>query len=139
MKWLTLLLITPLLAAATASRAELPAHVPFLDARFEVVEEQNVVFGQGRVHHGPEPGQRRLLLDAYLPAGDTSPARRPAVILAHGGSFHRGSRRDDSVIENGAKNTPMRSYCQDLARRGYACFSIDYCLAPQVRPLPLDP
>ncbi|MCC5871844.1 MAG: alpha/beta hydrolase fold domain-containing protein [Gammaproteobacteria bacterium] len=138
MRWLTLLLMTPLMAAATAAppaaplpQRAAPAEVPFLDARFEVTEEQDVVFGQGRVNDGPEPRQRALLLDAYLPAGDDPPARRPAVILAHGGSFHRGNRRDDSVIENGAKNTPVRNYCQELARRGYACFSIDYRLAPE--------
>lgn len=125
------ILMALLLAAPVATRAATPERVPFLDVRFEVTEEQNVVFAQGRVNHGPEPRQRPLELDVFLPQGDHSPARRPAVILAHGGSFHRGSRRDDSVIENGAKNTPMRHYCQDLARRGYACFSIDYRLAPE--------
>lgn len=121
MRWICCLLLLPLTAAA---EPEL-----FLTPQFEVEERRDVAYGQGRVSQGPDTGQRTLRLDAYLPAGDAAPRRRPAVVLAFGGGFHRGDRRDDSQLAAGARNSPISAYCRDLARRGFACFSIDYRLA----------
>jgi acetyl esterase/lipase len=79
-----------------------------------------------------EPGQRPLRLDIYHPpAALRAAGARPALILAFGGAFHRGSKEDDTVQEDGPKNTPVAEYCRRFARRGYVCFSIDYRLIPE--------
>ncbi len=60
-----------------------------------------------------------LKLDAYLPAGKSP---RPAVIIAHGGGW-----------EAGDKVTYATPLFEPLAKAGFAWFSIDYRLTPQVR------
>ncbi len=118
----------------------------FLDKRFAVRLEEGVVFGSGRVGFTrPDgSGSRPLLLDVYSPEDDDDIAARPTLIMAFGGAFHRGSRTDDQVIEGGAANTPVATYCREFARRGYVCFSIDYRLVtedpdPGVTPVVADP
>lgn len=59
-----------------------------------------------------------LKLDAYLPADDEVHA---AVLLVHGGAWMAGHRLD------------MREFGELLARRGLACFSVSYRLAPASR------
>ena len=59
-----------------------------------------------------------LEMDVYQPVGDTL-AQRPLIILAHGGSFISGTRKDDATID---------SLCMRFARRGYVTVSIDYRL-----------
>ncbi|WP_394554186.1 alpha/beta hydrolase [Agromyces sp. MMS24-JH15] len=56
-----------------------------------------------------------LLLDACIPEGDGPVA---AIVLVHGGGFVAGDR------------TSLGGLCGDLAKAGYAAFSIDYRLAP---------
>ena len=79
-------------------------------------------------HHGT----RRLAtlrMDAYLPEGAEGPV--PAVVLAFGGAFHRGSKEDDSFPTAGrfGPNTAMAEYCRRFAAEGLACFSVGYRLA----------
>jgi acetyl esterase/lipase len=78
--------------------------------------------------HGPMRA-RPLALDAYRPVG--APGFLPALVLAFGGAFHRGSKEDDVRPEDGPKNTSIADYCERFARRGYACFSIDYRLTQE--------
>jgi acetyl esterase/lipase len=79
-----------------------------------------------------DPGQRPLRLDVYHPPVTARQAGlRPALILAFGGAFHRGSKEDDTVKEDGPKNTSIAEYCRRFAARGYVCFSIDYRLIPE--------
>jgi dienelactone hydrolase len=81
---------------------------------------------------GNDPQQRALRLDIYHPpASFREVGGRPALILAFGGAFHRGSKEDDTVKEDGPKNTPVSEYCRRFAERGYVCFSIDYRLIPE--------
>lgn len=81
---------------------------------------------------GPDPRQRALRLDIYHPpAVRRGAGGRPALILAFGGAFHRGSKEDDTVKEDGPRNTPVSEYCRRFAERGYVCFSIDYRLIPE--------
>ena len=61
---------------------------------------------------------RGLRLDAYVPPG---PGPFPAVILVHGGGW-----------EAGDKVTYITPLFQPLARAGFAWFSIDYRLTPDV-------
>jgi para-nitrobenzyl esterase len=58
-----------------------------------------------------------LNADVYEPTGDTI-ADRPAVVLAHGGSFIFGDKAD------------MQSTCELIASEGYVVLSIDYRLYP---------
>ena len=79
--------------------------------------------------HGPM-ASRALLLDVHRPAGVSS-ERRPGIILAHGGAFHRGTKDDDAVTVDGHSNTPIAEYCARFAARGFVCFSIGYRMAPE--------
>jgi alpha-L-fucosidase 2 len=63
--------------------------------------------------------QRGLELDAWVPAGD---GPFPAVVIVHGGGW-----------EAGDKVTYITPLFAPLARAGFAWFSIDYRLTPQVR------
>lgn len=63
--------------------------------------------------------ERGLKLDAWVPAGR---GPFPAVVLAHGGGWEAGDRV-----------TYITPLFAPLARGGFAWFSIDYRLTPQVR------
>ena len=56
-----------------------------------------------------------LLIDYYLPRGD-SDQNRAAVIFVHGGGFRSGHRNNDAILE----------LCSKLARKGFVAASIDY-------------
>lgn len=75
------------------------------------------------------PRQRSLTMDLYLPDRGPS-APRPAIVMAFGGAFHRGSKEDDSFEAEG-KNTAVAEYCQRFAERGHVAASIDYRLVPE--------
>jgi acetyl esterase/lipase len=60
-------------------------------------------------------GERELLLDAFLPGGEE---QRPAILVVHGGAWRSGNR------------SQLRGYATTLTKMGFACFAIDYRLAP---------
>lgn len=64
------------------------------------------------------PAGKPLLLDLHIPDG---PGPFAAAILIHGGGFDQGSR-----------STNVRPLFEPLANAGFAWFSIDYRLAPEV-------
>lgn len=103
--------------------------------------ERDVPFGEASIGHGSaQPGRRSLLMDVYLPATEAPATGRPALVLSHGGAFHRGSKDRDEFEQEGSRNTPVHEYCERFAARGYACFSIGYRLtqegpSPQDRPI----
>lgn len=103
--------------------------------------ERDVRYGEGAIGHGTvKPGTRPLLMDTYLPATDAPAGGRPALVMSHGGAFHRGAKDKDEFEQGGSRNTPVHEYCELYAARGYACFSIGYRLtqelpAPQVKPI----
>ena len=81
-------------------------------------------------------------LDLYRPVANGKPlAGRPAVVLAFGGAFHRGSKGTARFEEDGASDSAMGDYCQAFAAAGYVCLSIEYRLVPEDPALPagLDP
>jgi len=110
-------------------------HKRFLEKRYRTRVTPDVVYGHGGIgYSGPRPGTRPLRLDIYEPVGDLADgegACRPALIMAFGGAFHRGSKEDDRVDENGHQNTAIAQYCEAFAQRGYAAFSIEYRLVPE--------
>jgi dienelactone hydrolase len=106
-----------------------PASLPYLGKIHEVAVTEDVTYGIGGVDYvtGRGPGRYRdLKLDVYRPVCDSSEPR-PALILAFGGAFHRGSKGVE-VFGGENPSTAMAEYCQEFARRGYICFSIDYRL-----------
>jgi carboxylesterase type B len=102
------------------------------DGRFDVSLSSNVHFGSAGIHvsgRDAAPAVRDLLMDVYTPVDGGECARRPAVVLAFGGAYHRGSKEDDS-FEDG-RNTPIAEYSRRLAARGFMCFSLDYRLTSE--------
>ena len=99
--------------------------------------ERDVRYGEGSIGHGTaQAGTRPLMMDVYLPAGDPPAQGRPALVLSHGGAFHRGAKDRDEFEQDGSHNTPVHEYCERFAARGYACFSIGYRLTQEL-PAPL--
>jgi dienelactone hydrolase len=105
----------------------------YLEKVFDVLVTEGVKFGAGAIDWTPAKGATRfrpLLLDVYEP--DERPTiPRPALVLAFGGAFQRGTRKDDVVGEPPHRNTAISEYCRQFARRGYVCFAIDYRLMPE--------
>ena len=97
--------------------------------------DTDVVYGEGVVTIAGKPSPRDLLLDVYTPTAPDDGARRPGVVLVHGGAFHRGGRRQPPYREAGAVHSPMEDYARLLAARGYAAFVVEYRLAPE-NPIP---
>ena len=95
---------------------------------------KDIPYGEALAGYNGGAGPMRrmtLAMDAYLP--DPAPARPvPAIVLAFGGAFHRGSRDNDSFPGAGAygPNTAIADYCRRFAAEGFACFSVSYRLAP---------
>ncbi len=61
-------------------------------------------------------GEQELHLDAFVPKAD---GKHPAVLVIHGGAWRSGNRWQ------------LRFYADRLAKQGFACFAIDYRLAPK--------
>ncbi|MEI6029016.1 MAG: alpha/beta hydrolase [Betaproteobacteria bacterium] len=89
------------------------------------------VYGAARVQIHTRPQERALTLDLYQPADCQPGDRRPALVMAFGGAFHRGDKRQDEFEQAGQRNTPVSTYCAALARRGYVTASIDYRLVQE--------
>ena len=92
----------------------------YLDDVFtSVTVTNNVVYGSAV---NPHTGQNETLkLNIYRPAGDNE-TQKWAIIFAHGGGFWSGSK-------DGSNDTDI---CTRFAKKGYAVFSINYRLLPQV-------
>ncbi|MCB0762021.1 MAG: alpha/beta hydrolase, partial [Flavobacteriales bacterium] len=110
---LSALLVTGLLLSHTAN------------AQCDGDRYRNMIFTEATVTSDVEFGSNVdmngamtiLKLDVYEPEGD-SEVDRPLVVFVHGGSFISGSKEGTDVV-------PL---CQDLARMGYVCASINYRL-----------
>ncbi|MDP4827373.1 MAG: carboxylesterase family protein [Flavobacteriales bacterium] len=74
----------------------------------------NVEYGSNVKYDG---NPQTLLMDVYMPAGDTY-TERPVVVVAHGGFFVSGSKTGTDVV-------PI---CERLAKMGYVAVSIEYRL-----------
>lgn len=79
----------------------------------ELRVERDIVYSRPALTGG---GAAELALDLYRPAGDEA-ERRPVIVWLHGGGFSSGNKAE------------MAGLSSSLARRGYACVSIDYRLA----------
>ena len=52
----------------------------------------DVVYGKGKVEQEGKVILRDLKMDVYEPASGSRVTSRPAVVLVHGGAWHRGGR-----------------------------------------------
>ncbi|MFO1134513.1 MAG: dienelactone hydrolase family protein [Rhodoblastus sp.] len=102
----------------------------YLGKRFDVRVERDVKYAVGGVDFTKGLRYRDLKLDVYSPVGDAGGAR-PALILAFGGAFHRGSKETDEFGDAEGYSTPVAEYCRLFAARGYVCFCIDYRLTQE--------
>ena len=89
---------------------------PFIDPLFEFKETENITYATAKSGDATMP----LLLDVYQPvATDKLPKKLPAMILAFGGGWKKGSK-DVKYI---------RDLCAYYAARGYVAISIQYRIA----------
>src|SRR6266480_3573028 len=102
-----------------------------IDKTHGVRVTRDVRYATARVNVSTKPAERELLLDVYQPEDLAAGTRSPALVLAFGGAFHRGSRESDRVDAEGQKNTTIAEYCRLFAQRGYSSFSIDYRLVQE--------
>jgi acetyl esterase/lipase len=105
------------------------AAASYINKVYDVSFTEDITYGTAGVDYvaGRGPGRYRdLKLDVYQPIAVGSESR-PALILAFGGAFHRGTKGAE-VFEGENPSTAMAEYCREFARRGYVCFSIDYRL-----------
>lgn len=112
----------PVAAALCAVVAALACAAPAA-AKSKVRVTEGVVYDQARVG-APQRGAADLLLDLYEPVS-ASRAKRPVVVLIHGGGFQNGSRSQAALVR----------IATALAERGTVVASIDYRLQPQ-QPVP---
>lgn len=92
---------------------------------------RDIVFAQARIGYNKGEGPMQVVslkLDAYLPAVP-APTLAPALVLAHGGAFHRGSKEDDAFAPGAGPNTTIAEYCRRFAALGWPSFSVQYRLA----------
>jgi predicted esterase len=109
------------------------APVPFLTSREAVRVTRDVAYaeaGVGFVSGKGASAHRQLRLDIYEPETHSGPPR-PALVLAFGGAFHRGSKETDEFGDQDGMSTPVAEYCRLFAERGYVCFCIDYRLTQE--------
>jgi len=95
----------------------------------------DVVYGQGKVKQDGKIVMRDLKMDVYEPVDENSNGLRPAVVLVHGGAWHRGGRRYPPYEHLGGIHSMMEGYARLLAPLGYVCFIIEYRLVPD-NPVP---
>jgi acetyl esterase/lipase len=94
--------------------------------------EIDVVYGKGKITKDGTARERDLLMDVYLPSDPSlNVENKPAVVLVHGGAFHRGGLRQPNYREDGAVHSVMQDWARLLAPLGYACFVIEYRLIPE--------
>lgn len=110
--------------------------VPYLTSSCAVRVTRDVVYGEAGVDFVAGQGaarHRAMKLDVYAPDDASAAAPRPALILAFGGAFHRGTKESDEFPdEHGASSTPVSGYANLFAARGYVCFCIDYRLTQEL-------
>jgi len=108
--------VTPPATVAPTPPPE-PVAERFIDKVFDDVDRtSNIVFGSGARSNGSQT----LEMDIYTPRGDTE-TDRPVLILAFGGGFTTGFRRDPLIS----------TIAIDFAQRGFVTASIDYRLFEQ--------
>lgn len=90
--------------------------------------EADVAYGRGGVAYtSKQPRSRPLLMDVREPIAGAG--LRPAIVMAFGGAFHRGSKENDALQDGG--NTSTAWYADYWASQGFVTASIDYRLVQE--------
>jgi para-nitrobenzyl esterase len=116
-------LLLAVLLLTTAATAQNPGcdGTRYRSNVFSTVKKTTVQYATGPNYAGllslGLPATVALSMDIYEPEGDNLTAR-PAIVVAHGGSFIFGDR------------TQMKADCERLAKQGYVAASISYRLYP---------
>lgn len=91
----------------------------YLDEIFDVAVTSNIRFGEAAQPTFMDPNHiQELYLDVYEPSNDEL-KERPLIILAFGGGFIFGNKESLDIV----------TLCNEFAKRGYVCASIDYRLS----------
>lgn len=88
-------------------------------ATFNVIVEENITYAQGLSHQSLNSLESNIInlnLDVYKP--NNNAAKRPAMVLIHGGGFSSGSKNDPNIV----------NLANFYASRGWVVFSINYRL-----------
>ena len=93
------------------------AQVLYLDEQFGFTRTTGVVFASKPA--GSPASDMDLQLELFQPTGVGVPSAKPGLILIHGGGFTGGNRFSGRLIQ----------ICEDMAKRGWTCVSIDYRLS----------
>jgi predicted esterase len=102
--------------------------------QFAVRLTSDVCFGRAGIRYNEGEGRREmrdLLMDVYAPVGGDPNVPRPAIVLAFGGAYHRGSKENDSFEDGEWRNTSVAEYCREFATSGYVCFALGYRLTSE--------
>ncbi len=102
------------------------------EAAFGYELQTDVIYGQAAIAPDGDVVQRDLKMDVYSPSDKGDGTAKPAVILVHGGAYHRGGRRQPPYKEAGAVHSRMEDYARLLAPLGYVSFVVEYRLAPEL-------
>lgn len=113
---LTLSLAIGTLAVNSANAQDCSGNRYKNDIFTEIDSVVNIKYGANKKRDGAT--NEDLYLDVYFPKNDTD-NERAVIMLAHGGSFTSGSRKD------------VRPYAIDMAKKGYVVVSISYRLLSQ--------
>lgn len=101
---------------------------------------RDLPFGEALVGYGTSDVRSRpLLLNVYLPPEGIETQSRPALVLAHGGAYHRGSKDTDEFEQDGSHNTPVPEYAERYAAKGLVTFSVGYRLTQEGLPPQASP
>ena len=103
---------------------------------------RDVIFHEAQTGYDKGRGPMQIVplkLDSYVP---DNPVRtpNPALVLAHGGVLHRGSKEADAFSSGIGTSTAVAEYCRRFAELGFAAFSVQYRLAqtdPEPSPDPV--
>ncbi len=96
----------------------------YKDKIFTSVSIDSVVYGTANTFSN---APQDLKMNIYQPVNDTA-SNRPLLVFAHGGSFVGGSRYAGDVVY----------LCNEFAKRGYVCVSIQYRLGVDITEILLD-
>jgi poly(3-hydroxybutyrate) depolymerase len=96
----------------------------YKDKIFTSVSVDSVVYGNANTFNN---APQDLKMNIYQPVNDTA-SNRPLLVFAHGGSFVGGSRYAADVVY----------LCNEFAKRGYVCVSIQYRLGVDINEILLD-
>lgn len=96
----------------------------YKDKIFTSVSIDSVVYGSANTFSN---APQELKMNIYQPVNDTA-SNRPLLVFAHGGSFVGGSRYAGDVVY----------LCNEFAKRGYVCVSIQYRLGVDITEILLD-